>query len=74
MTNKRKDLINRFATYAVMWSGGVEVENQNLRQCADIAERYAKEELKAFIKWHNKEFYNYEELPEFLVEDFYKQK
>jgi hypothetical protein len=34
---KAKELINKYATYAVMWAGGVEVERQNCKQCALIA-------------------------------------
>jgi len=39
MTPKEKaeKLVNRFGTYAVMWSGGIEVEKQNVKQCALIA-------------------------------------
>jgi hypothetical protein len=39
MTPKEKaeELIEKFGTYAVMWSGGIEVERQNVKQCALIA-------------------------------------
>ena len=33
---KAKELIEKFGTYAVMWSGGIEVERQNVKQCALI--------------------------------------
>lgn len=32
-----KNLFNKYATYVVMWSGGVNVEIQNCKQCALIA-------------------------------------
>ena len=34
---KAKELFDKYATYAVMWTGGIEVENQNCKQCALIA-------------------------------------
>ena len=34
---KAKELFNKYATYVVMWTGGVEVEKQNCKQCALIA-------------------------------------
>lgn len=34
---KAKELFDKYATYVVMWSGGIEVENQNCKQCALIA-------------------------------------
>jgi len=39
MTPKEKaqELFNKYATYVVMWTGGVEVEKQNCKQCALIA-------------------------------------
>jgi len=39
MTPKEKaqELIEKFGTYAVIWSGGIEVERQNVKQCALIA-------------------------------------
>ncbi len=40
MTPKEKavQLFDKYATYAVMWwTGGIEVENQNCKQCALIA-------------------------------------
>jgi len=39
MTSKEKaeELFNKYATYAVMWTGGIEVEKQNCKQCALIA-------------------------------------
>jgi hypothetical protein len=39
MTAKEKAqaLFNKYATYVVMWTGGVEVEKQNCKQCALIA-------------------------------------
>jgi hypothetical protein len=39
MTPKEKaiELVNKYATYVVMWTGGLEVERQNCKQCALIA-------------------------------------
>ena len=39
MTPKEKaqELFDKYATYVVMWTGGIEVENQNCKQCALIA-------------------------------------
>lgn len=39
MTSKEKaeELFNKYATYAVMWTGGIEVEKQNCKQYALIA-------------------------------------
>ena len=34
---KAKELFDKYATYVVMWTGGIEVENQNCKQCALIA-------------------------------------
>ena len=34
---KAKELFDKYATYVVMWTGGIEVENQNCNQCALIA-------------------------------------
>ena len=34
---KAKQLVEKYATYVVMWSGGIEVEKQNCKQCALIA-------------------------------------
>ena len=34
---KAEELFNKYATYAVMWTGGIEVEKQNCKQCALIA-------------------------------------
>ena len=36
---KAKELLDRYRTNVVMWSGGVEVEEANVRQCALIAVR-----------------------------------
>ena len=33
---KAKELVDKFRTYISMWSGGIEVENENLKQCALI--------------------------------------
>ena len=39
MTPKEKaqELFDKYATYVVMWTGGIEVENQNCKQCALFA-------------------------------------
>jgi hypothetical protein len=34
---KAKELVDKYATYVVMWTGGSEVEKQNCKQCALIA-------------------------------------
>jgi hypothetical protein len=34
---KAEELFDKYATYAVMWTGGIEVEKQNCKQCALIA-------------------------------------
>jgi hypothetical protein len=38
MTPKEKaeDIVRKYSTYVVMWSGGIEVERQNVKQCALI--------------------------------------
>lgn len=35
--DKAQELFDKYSTYAVMWTGGIEVENQNCKQCALIA-------------------------------------
>ena len=43
---KAKELFSKYSTYVVMWTGGVETERQNVKQCALIA----VEEIKlAFV-------------------------
>jgi len=34
---KAKELVDKYSTYVVMWSGGIEVGIQNVKQCALIA-------------------------------------
>jgi hypothetical protein len=34
---KAKELVDKYSTYVVMWSGGIEVATQNVKQCALIA-------------------------------------
>ena len=36
MTPKEKaeDIVRKYSTYVVMWTGGVETERQNVKQCA----------------------------------------
>jgi hypothetical protein len=34
---KAKELVDKYSTYVVMWSGGIEVETQNVKQCTLIA-------------------------------------
>ena len=38
MTPKEKaeDIVRKYSTYVVMWTGGVETERQNVKQCALI--------------------------------------
>jgi len=42
---KAKKLVDKYSTYVVMWSGGIEVETQNVKQCALIAVDEILEEL-----------------------------
>jgi hypothetical protein len=39
MTPKEKadDIVRKYSTYVVMWTGGVETGRQNVKQCALIA-------------------------------------
>ena len=37
---KAKELFNKYATYVVMWAGGIETSKQNVKQCALIAVNY----------------------------------
>jgi hypothetical protein len=34
---KAEDIVRKYSTYVVMWTGGVETERQNVKQCALIA-------------------------------------
>ena len=34
---KAKELVDKFRIYIVTWSGGTEISNQNVKQCALIA-------------------------------------
>ena len=43
--DKAKKLVDKYSTYVVMWSGGIEVETQNVKQCALIAVDEMLEEL-----------------------------
>jgi hypothetical protein len=43
---KAKELVDKYSTYVVMWSGGIEVETQNVKQCALIAAN----EILSFIE------------------------
>jgi hypothetical protein len=43
---KAEELFNKYATYAVMWTGGIEVEKQNCKQCALIAQQNLLQKLK----------------------------
>jgi hypothetical protein len=33
---KAEDIVRKYSTYVVMWTGGVETERQNVKQCALI--------------------------------------
>ena len=35
--DKAQELVDKYRTYVVMWAGGIEVSNQNVKQCALIA-------------------------------------
>ena len=39
-----KLLVDKYRTYVVMWAGGTEVSNENVKQCALIS---AEEKLKS---------------------------
>ena len=56
MTPKEKaiELVDKYSTYVVMWSGGIEVETQNVKQCTLIA---VDEILKSVsqVKWIDEE-------------------
>jgi hypothetical protein len=61
MTPKEKaeELFNKYATYAVMWTGGIEVEKQNCKQCALIAvDEIIKSHYK-ILSWVSSSFYDY---------------
>jgi hypothetical protein len=34
---KAEELVRKYGTYAVMWTGGIDVEKQNCKMCALIA-------------------------------------
>jgi len=42
---KAKKLVDKYSTYVVMWSGGIEAETQNVKQCALIVVNEMLEEL-----------------------------
>jgi hypothetical protein len=48
---KAKNLVDRYSTYVVMWSGGIEVETQNVKQCALIA----VDEMLTIVKSYEKQ-------------------
>lgn len=45
---KAKELIDKYSIYGVMWTGGIAVERQNVKQCASIAVDEIIEALSAF--------------------------
>lgn len=55
---KAKEIVDKYRTFVVMWSGGVEVENANVKACAIIAvdllldqlDEIRKPEYTSFIK------------------------
>jgi hypothetical protein len=60
MTPKEKaqELFDKYATYAVMWTGGIEVEKQNCKMCALIAVDLILTALDAH-QWQNRQEINY---------------
>ena len=58
---KAKDLVDKYSTYVVMWAGEIEVQNQNVKQCALIT----VEELRFF---HNSLFYATDFVDKYLNE------
>jgi hypothetical protein len=58
MTPKEKaiELFNKYATYVVMWTGGVEVEKQNCKQCALIAVDEILSDYKNYLLHENTEY------------------
>ena len=56
---KAKELFDKYATYAVMWTGGAEVEKQNCKQCALIAVDEIIEQNNIWIKHTGKGTNNY---------------
>lgn len=50
---KAKQLIDKYRTYCVYWTGGVAVENANVKQCALIAIDEALYPLKQLYERSN---------------------
>ena len=61
MTPKEKaaELINKYATYVVMWAGDINTTHQNCKQCALIAvdEILKLEQARLIVGSHN--YYDY---------------
>lgn len=55
---KAKELVDKYSTYVVMWTGGVEVERQNVKQCALIAVDEILEECRLERDWYWQEVKN----------------
>ena len=49
---KAKDLVDKYSTYVVMWTGEIEVQNQNVKQCALIA---VDEIISIKLLWYQKD-------------------
>jgi hypothetical protein len=45
---KAIELVNKYSTYVVMWSGGIEVERENVKQCALIAVEELTEGIRSY--------------------------
>jgi hypothetical protein len=61
MTPKEKaeDIVRKYSTYVVMWSGGIEVERQNVKQCALISVDEMLKELESIDDGQTVIPYNY---------------
>ena len=61
MTPKEKaeDIVHKYSTYVVMWSGGIEVERQNVKQCALISVDEMLKELESIDDGQTVIPYNY---------------
>jgi hypothetical protein len=61
MTPKEKaeDIVRKYSTYVVMWSGGIEVERQNVKQCVLISVDEMLKELESIDDGQTVIPYNY---------------
>ena len=61
---KAKELFNKYATYVVMWAGGIETSKQNVKQCTLIA----VDEISKCTKYEKQKFNN-----DRFSEDYWKE-